>query len=101
MSYLNFDNAYREKMTLVLNTHLAELESVRAAVELATRNKTTISNLDELHCKVKTASSDLLAVCKYCEDHGFSPDLTRLIGSTIKTVGQCNAALLAFVAGLL
>jgi hypothetical protein len=101
MSFLSFDDAYRDKMVLVLNTHAAELESVRAAVESARRTKTAISNMDELFCKVHNASSDLLIVCRYCEQHGFSPDLARLVGDTVRRVGECSASLLGFAAALL
>jgi hypothetical protein len=101
MSFLSFDDAYREKMVLVLETHVAELESVRAAVESAARTGAPISNLHEFFRKVQNASADLLTVCKYCETQGFSPDLTRLIGGTVERVGECSAALLAFAAALL
>jgi hypothetical protein len=101
MSFLSFDDAYRDKMVLVLETHVAELESVRAAVESAARSGAAISNLTELFAKVQNAAADLLIVCKYCEAQGFSPDLSRLIGSTVARVGECSAALLAFAAALL
>jgi len=101
MSYLSFDDAYREKMVLILNTHAAELEKARAAVETATRTKTAISNMDELFAKLQSASADLLVACRYCEEHGFSPDLMRLTSETVRRVGECSAALLAFAAALL
>jgi hypothetical protein len=101
MSFVSFDDAYREKMVLGLETHVAELESVRAAVEAAARSGAAISNLNELFAKVQNASADLLTACKYCEAQGFSPDLSRLIGSTVRRVGECSAALLAFAAALL
>ena len=101
MSFLSFDDAYREKLVLGLETHDAELELVRAAVESAARTGAPIANLNELFAKVRNASADLVTACAYCEARGFSPDLTRHVGLTVSRVGECSAALLAFAAALL